>query len=259
MAAAAAEPVDEYETQAADGAAFHRLVHQHQVGLSRERLTEMVEANSDGADDDAAGLLPEWWRNYLEDGPKSLPALKYAEVGLSAPLGGYRLAAQYDLVAIEPGTRAVIVDWKTSQRRTMGARLAARMQTRVYRYLLVRAGSALNEGRPIRPEQVEMIYWFANFPDEPELMRYDAELYHADEVLFNRLIAEMELEKRDGFPLTEDVSRCRYCTYRSLCQRGIEAGDMDELTDPEEANAMWRSRRALTSIRSGRSHFESLG
>ncbi len=216
--------------QAAEGAAFHRLVHQHIVGLSAQRLTEMVEGQT------ADAALPEWWNHYLNDGPKALPPDQYAEIGLSAPLGDYRLIAQYDLIAVEPGKRAVIVDWKTSQRRAMGTALAGRMQTRVYRYLLARAGHVLNGGRPIRPEQIEMIYWFANFPDEPERLRYSAELYQADEVLFNGLVAAIEREDREGFPLTEDITRCRFCAYRSLCRRGAEAGDVNALADPEDAS-----------------------
>ncbi len=232
--AVAAEPADEYELQAAEGEAFHRLVHQHIVGLNAQRLTEMVKRQATDTDD-AVESLPEWWDHYLNDGPKALPPNQYAEIGLSAPLGGYRLVAQYDLIALEPGQRAVIVDWKTSHRRTMGATLAGRMQTRVYRYLLARAGHVLNDGRPIQPKQIEMIYWFANFPDEPERLRYNTELYQADEVLFNQLVAEIEREEREGFPLTEDVTRCRFCAYRSLCQRGVEAGDVEALNDPEDA------------------------
>jgi hypothetical protein len=233
--AVVAEPADEHEAQAADGAAFHRLVHQHQVGLSAARLSEMVEhARLSEAAAADAGSLPEWWRNYLEGGPQGLPVARRAEVALSAPLGGFRLTAQYDLVAIEPGGRAVIVDWKTSQRRTLGTALAGRMQTRVYRYLLARAGSALNGGLPIRPDQIEMIYWFASFPDEPERLRYDDALYQADEVLFARLVDAIQDEDPGGFPLTDEVSHCRFCTYRSLCNRGTRAGDIASAEDVEE-------------------------
>ncbi len=45
--------------------------------------------------------------------------------------------------------------------------MAARMQTRVYRSLLVQAGGHLNGNSPIAPEQVEMIYWYADFPSDP--------------------------------------------------------------------------------------------
>ncbi|MBU0705004.1 MAG: PD-(D/E)XK nuclease family protein, partial [Chloroflexi bacterium] len=31
------------------------------------------------------------------------------------------------------------------------------------------------------------------------------------------------------YPLTTDERHCRYCRYRSLCQRGVEAGPLDEM------------------------------
>ncbi len=222
-----AEPADEYEALVTEGEAFHRLLERAQAGVDPAHLAG--EAQEEGSQ------LEDWWGNYLAAPPQGLPANRYAEVSLSAPLGSYRLVAQYDLIAVEPGVRAVIVDWKTSQKRTASATLAARMQTRVYRYLLTRAGAALNGGLPIRPEQVEMIYWFANFPDEPETLRYDTALFHADEVLFNTLVAQIEQEDADGFPLTADERHCRYCSYRSLCDRGVEGGTLAVLDDPEVA------------------------
>lgn len=237
--AAVAEPADEYETRSAEGEAFHRMVHQQQIGLEPTPPSPLptweggapVEVDSGGAGE----RLAAWWQNYLELGPQGLPAQRHAEVTLSAPLGAYRLVAQYDLIAVEPGVRAVIVDWKTSQRRTSSRVLAARMQTRAYRYLLVRAGGALNDLRPIRPEQIEMIYWFAGFPDDPARLQYDAAQYQADEVFFNTLLAQIEDAGPGGFPLTEDERRCRFCSYRSFCNRGTEAGAVDELGDPEDS------------------------
>jgi CRISPR/Cas system-associated exonuclease Cas4 (RecB family) len=217
-----AEPADEYEAQLRQGEAFHRLVHQHQAGVPAELLTKMAGSE----DPDEAGRLQEWWTHYLEDAPDDLPKVRYSEVALSAPLGNYRLVAKYDLIAVEPGQRAVIVDWKTSQARTAGAWLAARLQTRVYRYLLVRAGASLNGGRPLEPAQVEMIYWFANYPAEPERMPYDETMYRADERYLETLIAEIAHAEEGDFPLTDDARRCRFCTYRSLCDRGVEAGEI---------------------------------
>ena len=40
-----------------------------------------------------------------------------------------------------------------------------------------------------------------------------------------------EIAARRVFPLTEVVERCRYCPYRSLCDRGVEAGPLDEYAD----------------------------
>jgi hypothetical protein len=134
-------------------------------------------------------------------------------------------------VAVEPGRRAMIVDWKTSARRPTGAWLAARLQTRVYRYVLGRAGSQLNRGAMLEPEQIEMIYWFAAFPDQPERLPYNRTQYEADGRYLASLIADLAGSGDDDFPLTDDVTRCRFCSYRSLCGRGAEAGDMHAADD----------------------------
>ena len=161
--------------------------------------------------------------------------------------GTHRLLAKYDLVAIEPGRRAVIVDWKTSARRPTGAWLAARLQTRVYRYVLVRAGSQLNGGAALQPEQIEMVYWFAAFPDQPERLPYNRTQHEADGRYLASLMADLAqagdgANPGDDFPLTDDATRCRFCPYRSLCGRGAEAGDMDaddETSVTEEAADDW--------------------
>ena len=237
-----AEPTEEFETQVRLGDAFHRLVHQHALGLGGEILARMAQAEDAGAGD--AGRLQEWWQNYLHyvkstslDGPSGPPGRRYSEVTLSAPAGASRLVAKYDLIALDSAPAAVIIDWKTSRSRTPGSWLASRLQTRVYRYLLPGAGAALNGGQPIEPEHVEMVYWFASFPEDPEHLRYDAVQYRADGAYLAAMIAEIEGSGEDDFPLTPDVRRCRFCAYRSLCDRGVRAGDLldaaDELLLPE--------------------------
>ena len=246
-----AEPADEYEARVRAGEAFHRLIHQHQVGLPTERLTAQAEADVEDevkAEVEESPDLAKWWRNYLACPPENLPPLRYPEVTLSAPVGSHRLLAKFDLVAIEPGRRAVIVDWKTSARRPTGAWLTARLQTRVYRYVLVRAGAHLNAGATLAPEQVEMIYWFAEFPDQPERLPYNRTQHEADGRYLASLMTDLALASDgaspgDDFPLTEDATRCRFCPYRSLCGRGVEAGDMHanegEAGDSEQAAADW--------------------
>ena len=220
-----AEPALENERHLQQGAAFHRLVHQHLLGLSAERLSSMV------TDKD----LSHWWHSYLNSAPANLTKLRYPEVALSAPVSGHRLVAKYDLIAVEPEQRAAILDWKTSRKRPRRKWLAERLQTRVYPYLLVQAGSHLNESRPFQPEQIEMVYWFANFPEDPERFPYDADRCKKDGDYLASLIEEIGNLKDDDFPLTTQERRCRYCPYRSLCQRGVRAGPLDEAEiEPEE-------------------------
>ncbi len=218
-----AEPALENERYLQQGAAFHRLVHQHALGLPPERLANAV------TDD-----LREWWHNYLQDRPPNLPDERYPEVLLSAPVSEYRLLAKYDIVAIKTGERAIIIDWKTSHKRTPRKWLTQRLQTRVYPYLLVRAGAHLNAEQPFAPEQVEMIYWFANFPMNPERFAYDAAQFESDEVYLTALIEEIAGIDDENWPLTLQEQRCKYCPYRSLCQRGVRAGLLDEIEETPE-------------------------
>ncbi len=220
-----AEPALEYEAAMQQGALFHRLIQQHLLGIPTERLTPLAK----GAD------LSRWWQNYLEFSYPPQSAL-YPEVTLSMPLLDCRLVAKYDVILVTPEGRAIIYDWKTSRRHPKRAWLSERLQSRVYPYLLAQAGAHLNQGRPFQPEQIEMIYWFAEAPTEPEKLSYGAESFARDEAYLKSLIGEIIALDSKDFTLTEAVEHCRFCTYRSLCDRGITAGDLDETeAEPEPA------------------------
>jgi len=224
------EPLLEHERYVELGRRFHQLIEQHNAGLPLETLSASI------TDPD----LARWWRNYLDAPPRDVLELpvRRAEVALSMPLGDYRLAARYDLLAMVPGARAVIVDWKTERKRPLRKYLIERRQTRVYRYVLVEAGQSLNGGQAIEPEQVEMIYWFAEFPTAPEALPYDAAQQAADKAYLASLITEIASRKDEAFPLTSDDRRCRFCVYRSLCERGVAASvaDASEMgSEPEDA------------------------
>lgn len=212
------EPVREYEQHMQRGTDFHQLAQRHALGIPAETLAAAIR------DDD----LRRWWAAYLASGyaagdDSRLPTMRWPELALSAPLAGYRLLAKYDLLAVEPGQRVVIVDWKTNARKPSRDWLADHPQTTVYRYLLVEAGAHLNGGQPIEPEQVSMVYWFATAPDAVEVFDYDADQHAAAGADLRKLIAE--IAERRVFDLTTDIAACRFCAYRSLCERGESAGD----------------------------------
>jgi hypothetical protein len=79
-----------------------------------------------------------------------------------------------------------------------------------------------------------MVYWFANFPEDPERFPYDTAQYDADGDYLASLIEEIKGLGDEDFPLTAQERRCRYCPYRSLCQRGVRAGLFDEVEDEPE-------------------------
>jgi CRISPR/Cas system-associated exonuclease Cas4 (RecB family) len=200
------------------------MIQQHILNVPEARLTQSVK------DED----LKSWWSNYLQNPPGDLPAIRFPEIILSAPISDFRLVAKYDLLAIEPGERAVIVDWKTSQRRPSHRWMADRIQTKVYRYLLVRAGTHLNNGDQLLPSLVEMIYWFANNPEEPERLLYNEAKFNADNAFLTAIIEEIQGLGEDEFVLTDQEFKCLYCRYRSLCLRGVGAGEIDKMTSELE-------------------------
>lgn len=229
--AAEAEPLGAFEQHLRDGERFHRLIHQHLTGIPAEALALLA----------AEEPLRQWWTAYLETGLRGLPTTRYPEVTLAARLEGHWFMAKYDLIAAAPGERAVIVDWKTS-RRPHRSRLAESVQTVVYRYLLVTAGAHLNGGTPFTPEQVEMVYWFAQDPDNPQHLPYSREQFRLDGEALAALALAIAAAGPDDFPRTEDVRHCRFCVYRSLCGRGTRAGSFlenDAAADAAASPADW--------------------
>ena len=219
-----AEPALENERRQQEGQFFHRLAQQFWLGLPVDRLSRLA----------ASPDLSRWWDNFHTNlgGLQDLPGL-HPEAILSAPIRNHRLLAKYDLIAVRDG-KATIYDWKTYHKRPKNEWMAIRLQTRVYRYLLSAAGMQLNGGQPIRPERIEMIYWFTDFPSQPAVFHYDESQFKRDASALEKVVSEIEgLEK---FELTSDEGKCRFCPYRSYCKRGASAGDWRDAETEAEAH-----------------------
>jgi len=235
--AAETEPTLENEKHQQEGEYFHRLVQQHLIGIPAEQIATFANTAN----------LQRWWDNFqqspelsmlreiISNGKKDLSKL-YPEATLSAPLGKYRLLAKYDLIVLQDG-KAIIYDWKTYRKRPRNEWLAARMQTRVYRALLVQAGAHLNGGKPFEPEQIEMIYWFPDFPNDPARFPYTSAHFQRDWDSLLKL--SEEVASASSYPLTEDRQKCLFCTYRSYCERGIQAGNAEQAEAEMEAEELF--------------------
>ncbi|MBN8619896.1 MAG: PD-(D/E)XK nuclease family protein [Anaerolineae bacterium] len=212
-----ADPVLEHERHLLQGAAFHHAVHQHGLGVPAEDVTRLM--------DDA--VIEGWWRQYLQSEWATAAGRRHPEITLSMPLGEHRLMAKFDLLLVTDGGEVQIIDWKTSAQAARTDWLLKRLQTRVYRLVLARAGEELTGYRPLKPDQLEMIYWYVN--GQAVRLAYDTAELERDEAELLRLMDE--ISTREVFPLTEDVRRCAFCTYRSLCNRGEAAGVSAEWDD----------------------------
>ena len=222
--AAESDPLREFEEQMERGKQFHQLVHQHLIGIPAEALAAAIPDDTIGA----------WWENYIAYGLNDLPPKRFPEITLSVPLAGRRLVAKYDLLAL--GDHAVIVDWKTALHRPKRERLERRLQTMVYPYVLARAGAHLNGDKPIAPEMITVIYWFAEYPQQPEVFSYSAAQFERDDAALKALAADILRRGEAEFELTENVDLCRFCSYRSLHDRGVKAGNLLALDQDEEGD-----------------------
>ncbi len=223
------EPALENEKHVQEGEYFHRLAQQYFIGIPQEQITKLANTPN----------LQRWWENFITNKdirvPGDLEGL-YPESTLSAPLGSFRILAKYDLIAIKDG-KATIHDWKTYRKRPRNEWLSARMQTRVYRALLVHAGAHLNHGKAFEPEQIEMIYWFADYPADPARFAYTSAQYKRDWDTLLKLADE--IKSASSYPLTEDRQKCVFCPYRSYCERGVRAGDVDQAEAELEAEELF--------------------
>jgi CRISPR/Cas system-associated exonuclease Cas4 (RecB family) len=227
------EPALENERFMLRGSLFHHLTQQFFSGVSAERLQAAITDPS----------LADWWDQFmtfvrhenLDQRISAQPPSLYAEKGFSAPLGVHRLVAQYDLILSDSPRKFLIYDWKTSRKRPKRKWLAGRIQTRLYPYLFTRAGASLNHTVLIEPQAVEMRYWFAAFPDQPERFNYSQAEYEQGAGYLTTLIDEIARLPADQFTLTPQIERCAFCVYRSLCNRGERAGSSENSleTDPD--------------------------
>ncbi len=225
-----AQPIQNAERQMWLGSAFHRLAHQFTVGIPVENITQ-------GIDDDD---LRRWWQAFLNAPPQGLPtAVRLAEVSLFTVVAGYRLMAKYDLIAADDG-RIVVVDWKTNQNRPPSAWLTRRLQTRVYPYIAAEVGKSVisrhaerSEASQLSPGQVSMVYWFAEYPHQTTWFHYSQARHRENHDFLSGLIAEISARRPGDFPLTDDERRCRFCVYRSLCEKDLPPGEIAEGEETE--------------------------
>ncbi len=232
-------PVQKAEHRMQLGSDFHRLAHQHALALPVDALTASTGHNRE---------LAAMWRNYLEHRPPELAQAGvqlYPETTLSTVLNGYRLVAKYDLLALFPDTppRVLIVDWKTNLRRPPSRILRTNAQTRVYPFVLAMSGGTMTRGQgdketispahlptcSLSPNQIIFQYWFVTAPAKPEIIFYSQANFEEDKSYLADLI--QEIVAAEDFPLTPNGKACRFCVYRSFCDRGDVAGDVDEFED----------------------------
>jgi CRISPR/Cas system-associated exonuclease Cas4 (RecB family) len=227
-----AEPIEEIELMVLLGQKFHQMLRQYFLGISQDRITQLI--NND--------KLRIWWNRFLNLQSEKTQmefiwleqGQNFPEVSITAFLEKFPAIAKYDLISILHSEKIFIVDWKTSLKLPSHSFLMERMQTKLYPFLLVEAGTFINQGISIDPDAVEMIYWYANFPKLIQRFEYSRQQHQLNERYLKKLIDEISHKQENEFELTTHVYTCRNCTYRSLCERGSHMSNLSHLeTFPE--------------------------
>jgi CRISPR/Cas system-associated exonuclease Cas4 (RecB family) len=227
-----AEPFLEYERMMDQGSRFHKIIRQYLTGIPESQIEQSL-----GNDE----VIKTWWRSFNHSLRNGILDMIFhtgnshaEETTLSIPVDEFRLVAKYDLLVTQPNGKLLIFDWKTSTNRPKRKWLANRMQTLVYPYVLSGASNSISSLDLAGPSQIEMIYWFANYPEQPERFSYDGSANDVDSKYIEQLISTIKQNTEPIFALTPDVKHCLFCNYRSLCNRGVKPGELHELETWQE-------------------------
>jgi hypothetical protein len=214
----------EFEARGQAGGRFHRLVQQYLLGVPQDRINQM-------ADEDPNPDLRAWWDGFLANVPPWLVGEHWVETTLTTELAGHRLVAKYDLILSDQDGGLTIFDWKTSHKLPRKDWLLERVQTRLYRLVLLEASPLFAGGELLTADCIRMNYWFTAQSQTPVSLPYQTSAYQRDQRDLSRLIKEISVSKPSDFRRTDDEKKCHFCIYRSHCDRGIEAGDLEDFDD----------------------------
>mgnify|MGYP001151313988 CR=1 FL=1 len=197
-----------YRAHLEAGRVFHEWIARALLGIPAERHDTAIYPG-----------LDLWWQTWQGVDLSALPTVsREVELPLVVPLGGHRLYARFDLLAVGDQGEAVIVDWKTLERVPSIVVMQQALQTRVYQYALVAAGQVVTGSAPLLPERVRMVYWFADSGAQLEL-GYSAAAHRQNRDYLLALMDRIAGATREEMIRTDDVAQCAGCGYRTLCER----------------------------------------
>ncbi len=202
---------EQMEEDLARGQAFHQLLERYFLGLPV--TPELVEDEQ----------VRRWWGAFRRSGLQLPAGRPLPELRLTVPVGGHLLHGRFDLLVLGSENNqptAHLFDWKTGKARRE-ADLRQDWQTRLYLAMLAEGGQALTaNGRVILPQHISLTYWYASQPESPRIIHYNIAWHAQNWAEIVALVARIEAAHAlDEWPLTEDLSHCRTCSYQSYCGR----------------------------------------
>ena len=200
------------------GNRFHQICQQFFTGINPSQILSSI----------SDPVLLEMWEAFLPFASSLKGNQLFYEQLLYVPLNNHRLVAKYDLI-VRQHDRYLIIDWKTSPKKPPPSAIAERVQTYLYPFIFTLSGTDLFNTKEIDPNSIKMCYWYP-LSSEPEIIYDYSTAEHIQvKTKLETIIKQIEnfRENDTPYPLTGDVSKCEYCSFRSLCDRGSRPGDFD--------------------------------
>jgi len=211
------EPIYELEQQMQLGQQFHLFAQQFFSNIATGEIQKQIN-------DETLSL---WWDNFVPFAKNLLSQEYDAEHKISIKLNNMRFIAILDLLIIDKNMKYAIIDWKTNKKKPSSQQIKNSIQSRLYPLVLFLSENERISPNHISPDQIEMLYWFANFPDQIESFQYSNYQYQEDLTFLQELIQKISQKKPGEFLKTTRTQSCKFCQYRSLCERGTIAGSQD--------------------------------
>lgn len=215
-----AEPIQKFERMMELGRQFHTLANQYFSGVPADNILHVIQDPT----------LRTWFNHFTEFKQQLTAERAYSEFQLSGLIGSNRFTAVYDLIQFSGDGKIAIFDWKTSTHPPRSEQYHRRMQSLVYPVLLANNLDQLkSEKNGGNNELITMTYWFPAYPENPISLEFNTQDTLENSQLIKRITDEIQ-KRIDGsdFPRTEELKLCKFCMYRSMCERGISAGSIDD-------------------------------
>lgn len=190
------------------GADFHLLVRQLIMGFPEASL--LFPADN--------GKIREWVRSFCMSRPLEGYEQVFPEKEVTSLFADVMWLGKFDALAIRDD-RITVYDWKTTGHRGDVSSYAASPQTRLYRFLAMTcAPRLLGSGlHGIPAENIEMVYWFPEHPEDAVRLPYSEQAYQEDMTWLHMKAREMCSDNEADYPCTEKVRGCRFCDYEAYC------------------------------------------
>lgn len=203
------------------GSQFHHLIQQQALGLDIQPFLE------------TSSQLRQWFEALQQFPPPLLKGASQHEYQQLLRCQNVTLVAVYDLL-IQTPQQAQIVDWKTYRRPRNLEALRQDWQTRLYPYLLVETSAYV-------PEQVSMLYWFAQVRGGEShylVLPYDTAQHQQTHQDLMQLLQQLEhnlnrYSSNQDFPPVVAEHCYRPCPFLARCQPPLtsDAVDVDAIAE----------------------------